>query len=192
MNVYCLLGVLASILTSTINDKHVLYHRTGESEKEIIWSKDRKLAWKDFKGTKKPVDGTDVAAVTRCGLGMSTNRVTGHNKPIFYVQATFYCNESWYRKDMPMTDEILEHEQGHFDLCEVYARQLRKKLNGANLNAHNLSKEANAIFNKVNDQYTERQKDYDKETRHGQERSVQQKWNDVIEEELAGLEEFSE
>ena len=158
---------------------------------EITWSKDRKLIWHDFKGTKKPVDGTDVAAVTRCGISMSTNRVSGHNKPTFYVQATFYCNESWYRKDMPMTDEILKHEQGHFDLCEIYARQLRKKLNSANLNASNLSKEANAIFNKVNDQYVERQKVYDKETNHGQEHSVQAKWNRAIVEELTALEEFN-
>lgn len=161
--------------------------QTGQ---EIEWSKDRKLVWHDFKGTKKPVDGSDVAAVTRCGLGMST-RASGRNKPIFYVKATFYCNESWYRKDMPMTDEILEHEQGHFDLCEIYARQLRKKLNNANLNASNLSKEANAIFNKVNDQYVERQKVYDRETNHGQEHSVQAKWNGVIVAELAALEEFN-
>jgi hypothetical protein len=45
-------------------------------EKEIVWSEDRKLVWDDFKATGKPVPGTDVAAVTQCGIGVQTNR--GH------------------------------------------------------------------------------------------------------------------
>jgi hypothetical protein len=158
---------------------------------EIIWTQDRKLSWSDFKGKSKPVEGSDVAAVTRCGISMQTNSVTGHQKPVFYVQAVFYKDQSWYRKDMPMTAAILNHEQKHFDLCEVYARQLRKKFHVANLNAQNLTKEANRIFNDVNSQYLERQTLYDKETRHGQEASEQAKWNDLIAKELVALEEFS-
>jgi hypothetical protein len=117
--------------------------------------------------------------------------VTALKKPIFYVQATFYCNQSWFRKDIPMTDDILEHEQKHFDLCEVYARQLRKKFINANLNASNLTKEGDVIFNEVNHAYLQRQNDYDRETNHGQNRSMQMKWNELIAKELVDLEAFS-
>jgi competence CoiA-like predicted nuclease len=121
---------------------------------------------------------------------MQTNSVTAHQKPVFYVQAVFYKDQSWYRKDMPMTAAILNHEQKHFDLCEVYARQLRKNFRMANLNAQNLTKEANRIFNEVNNHYLERQTMYDKETRHGQDDKVQTRWNTMIAEELVALEEF--
>jgi hypothetical protein len=171
-----------------------IYHVDNpyQFEKEIVWSKNRKLVWNDFKGTSKPVPGQEVAAVTRCGLSVHTNRVTNLKKPVFFVQAVFYCNQSWFRNDSSITPAILEHEQKHFDLCEVYARQLRLKLNGANLNAQNLNKGANKIFDDVNGQYLARQSLYDKETRHGQVIKEQEKWNEMIAKELSALEEFGE
>jgi len=161
-------------------------------EKEIVWSQDRKLVWSDFKGTSKPVPGQDVAAVTNCGISVNTNRVTMLKKPVFFIKAVFYCNQSWYRKDSTITPAILQHEQKHFDLCEVYARHLRQQLNSANLNAQNLNKEANRIFNEVNGDYNKRQALYDKETRHGQDKEAQARWNEVIADELNEMQAFKD
>jgi len=88
--------------------------------------------------------------------------------------------------------DLLEHEQGHFDLCEVYVRQLRKQLLAANLKAFNLIKDGNAIYKQVYAAYLDRQELYERETNHGLDRAGQVKWNKSISDELSTLEAYSE
>lgn len=154
-----------------------------DMEKEISWQPERKLTWDDFKGIV-PHDANDnTAAVTFCGIGFETNKVTTTNKAKVFVYNTFYTDQSWVRGDEKMP-EILAHEQGHFDLCEIYTRKLRSKIAAATLNVNNLRATLEHIYESVNNEYEARQQAYEDETHHGTLAAQQQKWLLTIAQEL--------
>ena len=160
-------------------------------EKEIQWSATRKLTWEDFKGNPKSISNSDVAAQTYCGFGFQTNYVTVFTKAKIFVTATFTCNLSWVRPDQKNRADLLAHEQGHFDLCEVYARQLRKKLQEENLTVFNLNTDANIIFKNVYARYLDRQGLYEMETNYGLDKQKQKQWRMTINNELNGLSSYT-
>lgn len=156
-------------------------------EKEIIWSANRKLTWDDFKGSPKPISNTNVAATSYCGFGFETNRVALFKKIKIYTKAVFDCKLSWVAKDQVGRQDLLEHEQTHFDLCEVYSRILRKRIEEKKLTVFSIKNEGNAIFKEVYDSYLNRQELYEKETNYGLNRQKQIEWTKKVEKELAKL-----
>ena len=161
-------------------------------EKQIEWSKDRKLTWNDFKGKSISTPDTKTGAESNCGFGFQSNTVRIFSNVKMKIENMFYCNSSWVLPENKANNELLEHEQLHFDLSQIYARQLRKKLAERKLNLFNFPKESKKIFYDVFNLYTERQNLYDKETNHGTNSIVQNKWKKNIEIELNELETYSE
>jgi hypothetical protein len=161
-------------------------------EKEIQWRANRKLVWEDFKGTQKSISNLDVAAQTYCGFGFPTNRVTMFKKAKIFTLNTFTTNLNWVRADQKYRTDLLVHEQGHFDLSEVYARQLRKRLDEKKLTVFNLSNDANVIFKDVYASYVDRQELYEKETQNGLDLKKQTEWTNQITSELRSLNAFTE
>lgn len=153
-------------------------------EKEIEWTQNRKLTWKDFKGMPKSTLNPDVAAQTYCDFGFQSNYVNILTKAKIFVTNTFNCNLSWVRLDQKDRADLLEHEQGHFDLCEVYARQLRKKLQEKKLTVFNINPDADIIFKDTYALYLNRQELYEKETGYGLNRQKQIEWTATISKEL--------
>ena len=160
-------------------------------EKEIEWAANRKLTWEDFKGNPKSISNSNTAAQTYCGFGFQTNYVTILTKAKIFTKNTFNCNLSWVRPDQKDRADLLEHEQGHFDLCEVYTRQLRKKLEEKKLTVFNLNTDANIIFKDVYALYLDRQELYEKETNYGLNRQKQIEWTTTISKELSGLSSYT-
>ena len=160
-------------------------------EKDIEWTANRKLIWEDFKGSPKTISNSNSAAQTYCGFGFQTNYVTILTKTKIFVTTTFTCNLSWVRPDQKDRLDLLEHEQGHFNLCEIYARQLRRKLQEKKLTVFNLNTDANIIFKDVYALYLDRQELYEKETNYGLYRPKQIEWTNTISSELDELSSFT-
>jgi hypothetical protein len=150
-------------------------------ETKFEWSSTRKLSWEDFKGSPKPGQDTNVAATTSCRLGLRTN-------PDASVSVTneFICYQSSARPAQKKP-ALLVHEQLHFDLCEVYARMLRKELAAAHLTSQNVDAISRTAFVKMHTLYRERQTLYDQETNHGLNQPAQKVWEHTIAEELVAL-----
>ncbi len=159
-------------------------------EKEIEWDANRNLVWEDFKGNPKLISNTNTAAQTYCGFSFQTNYLTILTKTKIFVTTTFTCNLSWVRPDQKDRTDLLEHEQGHFDLCEVYARHLRKKLHEKKMTLFNLSTDANIILKDIYALYLDRQELYEKETSYGLNRQKQIEWTKTIHSELKELSNF--
>lgn len=159
-------------------------------EKHINWSKDRKLTWFDFKG-KAASDLTPFGAESSCILALKTNTITLIGKPKTKVLNSFHCDDSWVKTKNLDNNTLLEHEQLHFDLSEIYARKLRKVISERKLNAFNFIKETNKLFYEYFDLSKDRQALYDKETNHGLDSLEQLKWKKTIESELTELDEFA-
>ncbi|WPP49343.1 DUF922 domain-containing protein [Catalinimonas niigatensis] len=161
-------------------------------EKEVEWNEKRKLTWEDFKGKQKIVSNNGVGAQSYCGFGFQSNYVTAFSKTKIFVRTTFDCDLSWVREDQINNAELLNHEQFHFNLSELYARQLRKRFAEVEINAFNLNVQANTIFKQVYTEYLERQEAYDYETNHGLDQEKQNEWQFTIENELAALSLYTE
>ena len=159
-------------------------------EKEFTWSKDRKLTWADFCGRVYKPDGEEEAvAVTYCGFGFETNTLTLSNKVQILVKNSFRKDISWVIPN-ERTPEVLEHEQGHFDLCEIYTRRLRDKFNSLNVTVYNLNSVLAEVYHEIGDEYKARQDQYEKETQNGQNTARQRRWEQIIEKELCETEEW--
>ena len=160
---------------------------------EFHWSDHSKLSWDDFKGGIG-TDEEEVAAATHCGIGFrTTSPATTDDKPVIEVYNLFYANKSWVKPDAKVP-EILTHEQGHFDLCEIYTRKLRSRLSKFDLPANpqafttDIKSALVAIYNEVSNEYESQQQAYEEETIHGTDIAGQKKWTDLIAQELGAHE----
>jgi len=154
------------------------------SENIIPWSTSRKLVWDDFKASP---DGTSSnAALTNAKIVFNY----GHNGKIlkFSVRCGFDKTKSWARIK---NDYILEHEQKHFDIAELYARKLYKALTEYQFKEKTVDKDLNAIYQKVMQEHFTTQGEYDSQTDHSLKQEEQKKWDEKIEQELKNTKAFA-
>ena len=156
------------------------------AERRFGWSAARPLAWADFKGSVPADAGALTVAETSCGIGVETSTVTSANTPKVYVFNTFQTYTSWVRA-ADSTADVLEHEQCHWDICELYTRKMRQRFAVASINVSNLQRVVSKIFNETQREYGARQQRYENETRHGTIREQQTRWTQMIADELAAL-----
>jgi|694.fasta_scaffold02623_5 hypothetical protein len=160
---------------------------TGASE-YLYWSYEVKLTWDDF--TAKPDPKNNKTALTTAGLSIKTEQVNAHTIEVI-IESRFQPSLSW-SKDKN-NDYLLEHEQKHFDLVEVYARTARKTLQENNKQAKaKLLKYLEQVFADTQEKLFQRQALYDKETDHSRDSLQQVEWNRKINRELRELKDFSE
>jgi len=148
---------------------------------EFQWSEHGRLTWEDFRGPVKPLDD-ETAAATHCGIGFRTNS-NAEGKPEIEVYNAFYVNKSWVRPDAHM-QSILDHEQGHFDLCEIYTRKLRNEMSRFDFSVADVRGSLMSIYERVSDEYEARQQAYESQTAHGTISSEQKRWQNTISNEL--------
>ena len=103
---------------------------------QISWNFQRPLTWADFKG--KPEAHDDLhAATTYAGIRLEVEEVAfPSGKITFKTEALFDPTRSWAHPER-IDEHVLAHEQLHFDIAEMYARQLVRKLNSLSLTSKN-------------------------------------------------------
>lgn len=147
---------------------------------EIDWSANRKLSWDDFKG--KVPEKSYFDAESYCSIIYQTGLVTVFTKATFVVTNTFDCTRSWVRAGKK-NDAILNHEQRHFDLCEIYTRKLKAEFDKQKIYINSGNK-IDSIFSGLERQYNEAHRRYDEETQHGTSEIAQSGWDSYIDLEL--------
>lgn len=137
------------------------------------------LQWPDFKGT--PNTGGNVAAITMSGFGYKAS--IKNNGSQGQLNIGVYCyfskDKSWVKPDKK-TAYILNHEQHHFDIAFIAASVFADKIKNTVITTDNYNallpriyKECCILMNKLQD-------DYDGQTKNGQVKDVQEKWNDYL------------
>lgn len=153
----------------------------------IDWDSDLRLKWSDFQSVRKVGKGFSIAAST-CGFGY--DGIVQGNEIKLNIYVRFYCEDSWRNPDFDMAD-VLEHEQLHFDICELYGRKFYKgvtELRKRNkLNERNLQN----LYDSLVEEYDNFQDVYDDETNHSTIASAQQRWNSDITKEINKLSGFA-
>src|SRR6476661_1168751 len=92
-----------------------------ENEEFIPWTFSRRLEWEDF--LCAPKNYSDAVASTSTSLGIAYQVEDG--QLTYSISCNFSKHKSW---GLLKTEYILAHEQGHFDITEIFARKLYKAL----------------------------------------------------------------
>ncbi|WP_235915055.1 DUF922 domain-containing protein [Flagellimonas ochracea] len=139
---------------------------------------ENRLTWHDFKGKVPPAAVS--AATTASGISYSyTANLIHHEVHLdFEVNAHFYPNESWYKPEQ-CNDLTLSHEQLHFDIAELFARQMRNKLESTSF-SDNVKAEIRKIYRETLEELQKYQEFYDWETDFSRNRGRQLEWNEKV------------
>lgn len=161
------------------------YINCNKNKEYIIWDENRKLEWKDFQS--EDFAGMGVAATSSVKLRLDYQVLTS---VLWYsVQCLFFKKES--SVGLGKSDYILNHEQGHFDIGEIYARELRKEIQKIRnkINKKN-SQKVDSVYDVVNEMFVNEQSLYDKETKQSTDTLQQKIWHLKIKKRLDSLQEF--
>lgn len=153
----------------------------------IHWSKERKLSWSDFLGSVPKLDSH--IALSRVEIQYES-QVDKAGKMTMDIKGVFIKELSWVKADKK-SDQILKHEQYHFNLTEVWARKLRKEISLKKWEVKNYEKEFNALFKKHISQSLKEQLRYDTETDNSRIVEKQTEWEQQIDRELNELKMYS-
>lgn len=138
-------------------------------EELLEWKENRKLSWADYKA--RPDPESDAAASTTTYLLI--DYYISRNNFSYKIESRFSKSRSW---GLHKTDYILAHEQGHFDIAEVYARKLNQRMHAYTFNARSYDKDLKKIYEEVTKEKLETQNRYDRETNHSINREQQAAW----------------
>ena len=115
----------------------------------ILWTKEGLITWDDFQGEPDPKFakelknyGAKVTATIDHRIQWAFDNEDEHPKLecrgvkvwCFFNKELSWVKQQFFLESQPYIDEVLSHEQGHFDLAEEYTRFIETKLKEMLLN----------------------------------------------------------
>lgn len=156
----------------------------------------RRVTWADFQGPppldyqvrlKKVVEKAHIATTLTVEPPEIEVRPAGPGQWVaraqhLCVRAFVIKGRSGYNPDA-RTPRSLAHEQGHFDITEYFARELRQVLTGLDHRANTPERAREGLWRAIQKEYRDTvarwkktQARYDRETRHNQRTATQKRW----------------
>lgn len=181
-----------SLFLTTLSAFHLCYGQHGgdKDDDRVFWSAERRLTFNDFQGHPDKKDTTlhsTSPAFQSRNLGSIVTSIVvypskGEKKTTFAIYAVISKSRSWI---LGKNDKELLHEQGAFDLCEIYARMLRREIKKTKSVA-----EAHNLYDKITAEEADEQIRYDKENTY-ENGGITAPWKEKIATRLKELEIFS-
>ena len=116
-NIFFFVGFISLLSFSFVKDEF------------ILWQENKKLKIQDFKADNKDTVKVNrqqfLGAISAIRIEYSSFQRNKNSVPDFSIKTYFDPNESWM---LLKNDYVLQHEQIHFDLTELYARKMRKSV----------------------------------------------------------------
>ena len=159
-------------------------------DEELSWNANKKLTWGNFKAT--PDYSHPYAAITYSGMsyGFSADVINGEVYVNYEVNCFFVANKSWVKRRYKGDKELLNHEQLHFDITELYTRKFKKELSAMTFSG-NVKSEIKAVYKRITKEKVSFQEKYDLETDHSKNVAAQKRWQLNIHSELQKIIEFA-
>ena len=164
----------------------------------VVWSRNSLLSWSDFKAEHNPSAYEDSHSVIRYRPTWVVDSEQSGKDILFVVRdvkisVEFHRQLSWVRALQP-SDLLLRHEQGHFDLAELVAREsigtLRQMFDGKAFPTRGKNEEQQKQFARddsgsmvvacmdgVEKVLAQRRQEYDQDTDFGQDSEKQSKYD---------------
>lgn len=170
---------VTGITSETLQDK---------KQDRIFWTDKPVLTFADFKAdiNKDPMFSDDYSEDFRV-LAKIRKTILVQKKTVgkmakFKVYAAMIRDGSWIKN--PNDTASLRHEQAHYDLCEIYARMLRKEL----ILARSMD-DAKQMFMRITDREMAEQNLFDAEN-SGYKDGIKPEWAESISKRLKELEVY--
>ncbi|KAF6250002.1 MAG: hypothetical protein DSN69_01225, partial [Nitrosopumilus sp. YT1] len=167
----------------------------------VIWDKNRPLVWDDFQGVIGTFDeDMDFSTLSVDDTGARIFYYIdwqfwwekSNNTPCEYkitkldVVAFTSKIESWVRPSKT-NDDLLKHEQGHFDIAQIHAQEFKVGYEGKDFacpsgvyDDDKIINEIDGFWLQIEDDFHAMQKTYDIETDHHEDIEAQAEWNKKI------------
>jgi len=164
----------------------------------VVWSKDSFLTWSDFKAESNPATFEDSHSVIKYRYTWTVNSDQINDQIIFFIEniqlsVDFHPVLSWVRVSQT-SDDLLKHEQGHFDLAELVKREniekLQNKFYEKQFSTRGQNEEQRKQFakedsgkmianeiEKLDQLLSQRRQEYDEKTNFGQNSEKQSEYN---------------
>ena len=156
----------------------------------VEWKEDEKLVWSNFKSRVNNQRGKDIVAYTHCGWISSVVKSSNRKGAVKVNIETIFNEDKSWKDDKKINDYILNHEQKHFDIAEIYARKIRKEVVARIKNSGDYDKYFQAIYNRILKDYKNFQALYDGVTEHGMNKEKQAEYDIIISNDLEQLKDF--
>ncbi len=136
----------------------------------------RSLRWADFTGN--PDNNTDLFAYTYWYVRYSWGPFNFRGDTVKWkVDITLELEKRSWQKAEKVSDSLLAHEQGHFNIGLLFARTFLQRVNNTVFFRHNYEARIAEIFNEELEKFKQLEIKYDQETDHFTNREQQQKWD---------------
>ena len=152
----------------------------------LIWKEGRPLTWDDFNG--KP-ERRFAAASTHYDILKSISKKEDESVTV-KIEAVFFRSSSWKKKSW-VNEQVLAHEQKHFDIVELFARKLRRSIQESKFkNYLEVTQKVNELYDKNDKEMDIFQDKYDDETDGSMNGAKQREWEKKITKEINDLKKF--
>lgn len=176
---------------------------------KILWDENRRLNWNDFQSTNF-VGPSDFTALSKIGINVTHEAELISTEPCQFVftsivgRGSFHMSESWV-KEIGRNEGGLRHEQGHFDIGEIFARKFNELAKEFLMNKNHTCAEINGksaeerkkigaymmicdIYDTIYKKYLKMQEMYETQTDNGRSVLNQPEWERIISTMLNDLE----
>jgi len=167
----------------------------------LVWSNDFFLRWSDFNAESNSAAFEDSHSIIKYRYTWTVNSEKIESEILFFIEniqlsVEFHPVLSWVRT-LQSNDDLLKHEQGHFDLAELIKRESLEKLQnkfyekqfptrGKNEEQRKqFAKEDSGKMiavevEKIEEILSHRRQEYDEQTNFGQNLEKQSEYNSIF------------
>ena len=181
--------ILKYLIITLILLRVILLGFSQEDPYMIPWSKDVRLKFEDFH--EDPDSASKFDALSMIGPWI---KPSANSAKRLEIRTYFAKYGSWMKPNVRIK-ELLEHENVHFDIAELFTRKIIMKYDSLlrlNIEDHvviNLIN--NRIVHSINFECADLNAQFDFETKHGQYYGLTVEWLEKIHKELKKYEEYS-
>ena len=159
-----------------------------KSQDTITYRDYNKLKWSDFKADAPKNSPFSASVSSGMSYKWSYSTSAGIIDFQYAIDSKLYRNLSWsiYKEEK---EEVLKHEQLHFDITELFTRKFRQAL-AEYVVKRNIRKDVANIYEAIEKERVTMQLLYDKETNHSINKDSQLAWETKVSKLLAEYDEF--
>jgi hypothetical protein len=143
----------------------------------------RPLIWDDFKGI--PDDNSSFYAFTVWNMKSEVINVKFRKDTVVFSYKAYaeLGDSSWIKKGKE-SDYLLKHEQGHFDIAKLCAKEITETMKRTVFLRSEFPAKFNIVLKEIREKYNIMTWRYDLETNHSKDKANQKKWDYFFQKEL--------
>jgi len=148
-----------------------------------------KLSWEDFHAAPEKESNFYAYSYWNVYYNYDVKISDGRARITMHAKCLFDNKRSWVKADRK-SDDLLEHEQGHYYIGCLCALTFKKKANSMIFSEKNYKSEVRRLFDETLEEFIKIEKLYDEETDHYCDRPQQKRWDKSLINQIEGLKTF--